>query len=72
MVHTCALGIVAASIQSGSSKKKWAGYMFIGGIICFCGPLYGIVILNQKQPLNKIAPIGGIMFICGWLALGFI
>jgi uncharacterized membrane protein YgdD (TMEM256/DUF423 family) len=72
MVHTCALGIVAASYQSGASKKRYAGYLFVGGILFFCGPLYGIVMMNEKKPLNAITPYGGTMFILGWLALGFL
>jgi uncharacterized membrane protein YgdD (TMEM256/DUF423 family) len=72
MIHTCGLGLVAVADQHGMKRKRYAGLLFLGGIVLFCGPLYGIVILNEKKPLSSIAPIGGTMFIIGWIALGFL
>lgn len=72
MIHTCALGLVAIADLSGLKKKRYAGYLFIGGIVLFCGPLYGIVLLNERKPLSSIAPVGGTMFILGWVAFGLL
>lgn len=53
---------------------KWAGWLFIAGIILFCGSLY---ILTFKQAIvspgfswvGPVTPIGGFAFIIGWILL---
>ena len=44
------------------------GYLFILGIILFSGALYLIAIYKYSF-LGMIAPIGGLFFIFGWIAL---
>ena len=45
-----------------------AGWSFLFGIILFSGSLY-ILALTGIKPLGMITPIGGILFIIGWIAL---
>ncbi len=53
---------------------KWAGILFITGIILFSGSLYclmyikGAVMPGYKW-IGAITPIGGLAFILGWLSL---
>lgn len=49
-------------------------YLFIAGIICFSGSLYGLVLLQAQgsvglRGLGIITPIGGLLFILGWIRL---
>lgn len=53
---------------------KWAARCFIGGIILFSGSLYLLTCLKIRESgLIKIAgpitPLGGLLFITGWLLL---
>ncbi len=52
---------------------KWAGYLFITGMILFCGSLYLLCYIKHNEwPLSgvgAITPIGGAAFIAGWIML---
>ena len=52
---------------------KWAGYLFITGIILFSGSLYLLCYAKHNElPLNwvgAITPFGGAAFIAGWAML---
>jgi uncharacterized membrane protein YgdD (TMEM256/DUF423 family) len=69
-----ALGILAQRIEN--SMINYAGFFFIAGIVCFSGSLY---LLSSFRAMNKavpgfvypITPLGGILFILGWLLLLF-
>ena len=77
MYHALALiaiGILAQRI--GNAWIHYAGFFFIGGIVCFSGSLY---LLSSFRAMNKvvptfvypITPLGGILFILGWILLLF-
>ncbi len=56
------------------ATTKWAGWLFIAGIILFSGSLYFITFLQAMvQPgfrwVGAITPFGGLSFIGGWLLL---
>jgi uncharacterized membrane protein YgdD (TMEM256/DUF423 family) len=69
-MHTLALGLVSYHLVG--NKRFIVGSLFVGGIILFSGSLYAIVLAGDKKPFAHIAPFGGIMFMLGWLALGFL
>eukprot|EP00388_Colpodella_angusta_P015458 GDKJ01038338.1.p1 GENE.GDKJ01038338.1~~GDKJ01038338.1.p1 ORF type:complete len:124 (-),score=16.27 GDKJ01038338.1:86-457(-) len=77
LVHSVALlgiGILAkmyATDPNIMNKLNIAGRLFCGGIIIFSGSLY-MLALTDKRVLGAITPIGGLMFIGGWLALCFL
>ena len=53
-----------------SALLKWAGRLFIAGIILFCGSLYILVALPDNfKWLGAITPFGGAAFIAGWCAM---
>lgn len=43
------------------------GWFFLGGIILFSGSLY-VLCFTGYHPVGFITPIGGILFIAGWLS----
>ena len=52
---------------------KWAGYLFISGIILFCGSLYLLCYIKHHalamEWVGAITPFGGAAFIAGWITL---
>lgn len=64
-----AIGILASSSILGvSSQLNWAGYTMLAGIIIFSGSLY-LLSLTGVGVLGAITPIGGVLFIIGWILL---
>ena len=74
-----ALALIAVGILVQRTENAWmnyAGFFFIGGIVCFSGSLY---LLSSFRAMNKvvptfiypITPLGGILFILGWILLLF-
>ena len=66
-----ALALLAAAWVS----ERWpgtagavAGWLFVVGIALFCGSLY-LLSLGAPRWLGAVAPLGGLAFLAGWLAL---
>lgn len=58
----------------GGGSLLWAGYFFIGGIVLFSGSLYLLTLLKATNTVGLrgigiITPIGGLLFIAGWIAM---
>ncbi|TKS92649.1 Transmembrane protein 256 [Collichthys lucidus] len=51
-----------------SGKPAVAGTLLIAGMGMFCGSLYHQAV-TKDPALRKIAPIGGVAMIAGWLAI---
>jgi len=69
MFH-CA-GLIAAHLlqQAGrSALATAAGYCFLGGMLLFCGSLY-LLALSGWLWLGMITPLGGLVFLAGWVQL---
>ncbi len=69
LVH--ALAAVGASVLAamrGSATARWAGRLFVAGVVLFSGSLYALVLLDLGV-LGAVAPLGGLAFIAGWGAL---
>ncbi|HMC99534.1 MAG TPA: DUF423 domain-containing protein, partial [Ferruginibacter sp.] len=69
-----AVGILYANFPS--SCMRWAGRLFIIGMILFSGSLYFIVYakyssLENMKWIGAITPIGGAAFIAGWIFFFF-
>ncbi len=75
MYHTLALLIVATVYDRLPNKFILsAGYLFSFGILFFSGSLYVITALKAGEKavpafVGAITPMGGLMFIGGWLCL---
>jgi uncharacterized membrane protein YgdD (TMEM256/DUF423 family) len=48
---------------------KWAGNLFIAGIILFSGSLYILCGVQSLKWIGAITPFGGLCFITGWILL---
>jgi uncharacterized membrane protein YgdD (TMEM256/DUF423 family) len=47
-----------------------AAQLFALGVILFCGALY-VLAFNGPRWMGAVAPVGGLAFIAGWLALAW-
>ncbi|MEN9963990.1 MAG: hypothetical protein RL582_1085 [Bacteroidota bacterium] len=69
--HTLALILAAMLYQENQHKLSlWTCRLFSFGMVVFCGSLYALAILGSSYSfLGAITPIGGTMFILGWIFL---
>jgi uncharacterized membrane protein YgdD (TMEM256/DUF423 family) len=68
LIHGIGILVVAMAARSGSSR--WlaaAGGLLLAGVVLFCGSLWALALATQS--LGPAAPLGGLAFIAGWLAL---
>jgi len=69
MYHALALVLVGIlKLIKPEVSFNLIGYMFLFGIIIFSGSLFTLSITNIKW-LGAITPIGGVLFITGWIML---
>lgn len=68
LVHALAVLLVALLAVRLGASVGWIAMLFIAGILLFSGSLYALV-LTGMRPLGMITPIGGVLFIAGWLWL---
>ncbi len=69
MYHALGLLAVAwAATRWPAGSVRAAGWLFIAGTIVFSGSLYVLSLTGQRW-LGAITPLGGAMFLAGWLAL---
>ena len=66
LLHALALCAVAAH----PAAPRWAGGLFVAGIVLFSGSLYTMTLTDQRW-LGAVTPLGGICLIAGWLVLAF-
>ncbi len=56
-----------------TSLMPIAGWLFLGGIACFSGSLYLLTIADvvalPTNLIGPITPIGGLLFVAGWIVL---
>jgi len=45
-----------------------AGWLFVAGLLLFCGSLYALA-LGAPRQFGVITPVGGLCLILGWLAV---
>ena len=69
MYHALALLAVAwATSRWPVGLVRAAGWLFIAGTVVFSGSLY-LLSLSGQRWLGAITPIGGLLFLAGWLVL---
>jgi uncharacterized membrane protein YgdD (TMEM256/DUF423 family) len=73
--HGFALMITAILYERYRNKKAvYAGYLFFAGIVLFSGSLYLLTFLKATNSVGLsgigiITPVGGLLFIAGWITL---
>ena len=69
LYHTITLAALCAFYQSKPSFIiKFSCILFAWGVVLFSGSLY-LYTASYYQPLVFLTPIGGLLFIIGWLNL---
>ncbi|MCH2490146.1 MAG: DUF423 domain-containing protein [Flavobacteriales bacterium] len=75
MYHALALLVVGVASHISVATKKWVFFFFVFGILLFSGSIY-ILSLKTVLPfsptfLGPVTPIGGLLFIVGWIRLAY-
>lgn len=65
------LGLTSARLDGGRLALRLAGWLFVAGILLFCGTLYALATVGPL-PVPMTAPAGGWAFMLGWLALAVV
>jgi len=70
-----ALGLLATSILArfghlSATAGSASSWLLAGGILFFSGSLYLLAVTGQRW-LGAVTPLGGVMFIAGWLVLAW-
>jgi uncharacterized membrane protein YgdD (TMEM256/DUF423 family) len=69
MYHALALLAVAWMCTRWPDRATLAGgWCFLAGTVIFCGSLYALA-LTGVRALGAITPLGGALFLAGWLLL---
>jgi uncharacterized membrane protein YgdD (TMEM256/DUF423 family) len=69
MYHALAILATAALMSRLDGRAVViAGWSFFAGILIFSGSLYALA-LTGVTTLGAITPIGGVIFLVGWIAL---
>jgi len=75
MYHVLAIFVLGFTNLIPIATKRWTFRFFIFGIILFSGSLYLLslneVISFDTSIIGFITPIGGVLFIIGWLRLAY-
>ncbi|PVZ15520.1 MULTISPECIES: DUF423 domain-containing protein [unclassified Pseudomonas] len=72
LIHALALfGVALLANHLPGRLVGWAGALFTLGIVLFSGSLY-LLTLTGVGKLGIITPLGGLMFLAGWLCLGLV
>ena len=71
MYHALALLAVAwATTQWSAPAIRTAGWLFLCGTVLFSGSLY-LLSLTGVRGLGAVTPLGGLLFLAGWLSLAY-
>ena len=71
MYHAFGLVLSGLAVRVvGDARAAKAGWLFLAGTLLFCGSLYGVSLLGIRW-LGAVTPVGGLLFIVGWLVLGW-
>jgi uncharacterized membrane protein YgdD (TMEM256/DUF423 family) len=75
MYHVFGLLVIGVATGIPVTTKKWVSRFFYFGIIIFSGSIYMLALKEvhgmDVDFLGPVTPIGGLLFILGWLRLGY-
>ena len=71
-----ALALISAGLAIRWFGNRWlsaAGWLFLAGILLFCGSIY-LLVLGGPRWLGPVTPVGGTLLLTGWamLTIGFL
>jgi len=71
MYHALALFVIAFVSAAGPARlARASGICMVAGIVLFSGSLYALSLTGLSK-LGAVTPIGGSLFMVGWLLLAF-
>jgi uncharacterized membrane protein YgdD (TMEM256/DUF423 family) len=69
--HALALLLLGVLVrQYPAASFNAAGYCFTAGVLLFSGSLYALA-LSDVRVLGAVTPLGGLLFLAGWVSLGW-
>lgn len=71
MFHVIVLLIVNTYTGFNLKNKNVISYLFLVGILFFSGSIYAITLGVSPKNIWFITPLGGLLFIIGWLKLAY-
>jgi len=71
MFHIIVLLIVNTYTGFNLKNKNVISYLFLVGILFFSGSIYAITLGVSPKNIWFITPLGGLLFIIGWLKLAY-
>ena len=69
-MHTMATFACATFMQIGARRARFAPAFFLPGAVLFSGSLYALA-FGAPRWLGAITPLGGLLFLAGWLTLAW-
>lgn len=70
LLHAVTLVALGLYARATGADVRIGGALFAAGIIFFSGSLYALSLSGIKV-LGAITPVGGLLFLAGWLWLAF-
>ncbi|MFN3522191.1 MAG: DUF423 domain-containing protein [Phenylobacterium sp.] len=70
MVHVLACFASLALVAAGAERARLAPALFLPGVLVFAGSLYAMA-LGAPRWFGAITPIGGLLFLAGWVVLAW-
>ncbi len=75
MYHVVVLLVIGMAGSLSENTKKWIFRFFCFGILLFSGSIYLLALQEalgfELKYLWPLTPLGGLLFILGWLRLGY-
>jgi uncharacterized membrane protein YgdD (TMEM256/DUF423 family) len=68
LIHALATFACALFMSLGAARARFAPAFFLGGVAIFSGSLCAMA-LGAPRGFGAITPIGGVLFLIGWLVL---
>ena len=68
LLHAVALFALGLYARTSGADVKVGGSLLTAGVLVFSGSLYALALTGIK-PLGAITPVGGLLFLAGWLRI---
>jgi len=69
MYHVLVLLVVNSYPRISTKSKNIISYLFFSGILFFSGSIYAITLGVNAKSIWFITPLGGLLFVLGWLKM---
>ena len=70
-IHIIVIMLINMYTSFSTKTKNILTYVFLAGILFFSGSIYAITLGVSAKNIWFITPLGGLLFIAGWLKLAY-